>query len=186
MSPHIDPFLKMLTDLLTASLLAVLANAAAVKAPAPSYSVNIGKIGPWAHPDDTPAHSYIDPSGQYRFQSSHSGYGYGPTQSRIWSFWVGDNLESVTYDAASYGFDPKNPEDHNQNTTFRCNQLSPTGRDATMPGPGTYYTSANFCDLSGCRGSTRTAGSAQHALVKSASTGSPCATKDGELRYASR
>ncbi|BBA95697.1 hypothetical protein RVR_662 [Actinacidiphila reveromycinica] len=111
------------------------------------FTVSVGTTGTYAHPTDTPAGSYIDKDGTYYFQQSDGEY--GPTGPRYWDFFTGTDLETATRSAAiSDAVDPANPQDRNDDTTWRCDN-SPTGKDATNAPAGSGYTQRNFCDLVG-------------------------------------
>lgn len=58
--------------------------------------LTVGPIGEWTHQDDTPAFSFLDSDGKWYMQSSHSGYGIG--SSRRWSFYTGENFDSLAID----------------------------------------------------------------------------------------
>lgn len=116
--------------------------------------ITVGEIGPWTHPDDTPNFAFTDKDGTFYAQSSHAGYDY-PTApkgrgSRVWSFFSGNDYESLTLNKdLMSAADPNEPRDRNNETTFRCTVRSPTGREATMPPPESTYKDKNFCDLVG-------------------------------------
>ncbi|WP_224281276.1 RICIN domain-containing protein [Streptomyces sp. LS1784] len=116
--------------------------------PAPTtYTVSIGQTGSYAYPDDTPAGVYTDKDGTFYFQQSHSLY--GANDSRQWSFYTGTDFESATRSAAiSDAVNPANPNDKNDDTTWRCNN-SPTGLESTNAPQGSGYSQRNFCDLVG-------------------------------------
>ncbi|TQF06916.1 hypothetical protein E6W39_37900 [Kitasatospora acidiphila] len=123
--------------------------AAARTAPprAGSYTVTIGSSGGYAYPDDTPASVYTDKDGSFHFQESHSLY--GATDSRQWTFYSGSDFDSATADSAlDNAVNPSNPNDRNNDTTWRCNN-SPTGLTATAAPAGSGYAQPNYCDLSG-------------------------------------
>jgi hypothetical protein len=121
--------------------------AAAAPQAAPSYTVSVGSTGSYADPTDTPASSYIDKDGTYYFQQSDGEY--GPTGPRYWDFFTGTNLQTATRSSAiSDAVNPANPQDKNNDTTWRCDN-SPTGKTATDAPAGSGYTQKNFCDLVG-------------------------------------
>ena len=113
--------------------------------PSSSYTITVGDKGHFQSPDDTPATSYIDKDGTYYYQSAHSLY--GKTDSRVWGFWTGDDIDSAKKSPLSSYTNPSNPLDSNGNTTWRCNN-SPTGKISTMS-PYGNYAEPNFCDLTG-------------------------------------
>lgn len=138
------------------ALLAASPALGAAVARAPGYTVNVGSIGPWQYPDDTPAQAFIDKDGSYHLQQSHSLY--GDTQERRWNFYAGTTIDDVTPDNERINYvNPSNPLDSNGNTTWRCNN-SPTGKIATWPPRGIApngkpwaldYSQKNNCDLMG-------------------------------------
>lgn len=110
--------------------------------------LTVGPIGPWTHPDDTPAFPFTDKDGTFYTQSAHAGYEIDA--SRVWSFFTGPDIDSLKLNTAiTHSFDPNEPRDRNDNTTFRCTVRSPTGRESTMPPPTSSYKQKNFCDLAG-------------------------------------
>ncbi|MET8629133.1 RICIN domain-containing protein [Kitasatospora sp. NPDC004669] len=138
---------------LTAAALAALgtgtlaATPAAAKHAGATYTISIGKTGSYAYPDDTPASVYTDKDGTFYFQQSHSLY--GASDSRQWGFYTGTDFESATRSAAiSDAVDPSNPDDRNNDTTWRCDN-SPTGLEASRAPQGSGYSQQNFCDLVG-------------------------------------
>jgi hypothetical protein len=113
----------------------------------PTYTVTVGSKGSWTHPDDTPAASYIDKDGTYYFQQAHALY--GANDSRQWNFFTGTNLDTaVRSNAISNAVNPANPDDKNNDTTWRCNN-SPTGVESTYAPAGSGYSQRNYCDLAG-------------------------------------
>ncbi|WP_424215954.1 RICIN domain-containing protein (plasmid) [Streptomyces sp. BI20] len=140
---------------LSASLLTSPSAAGPAPSPAPSsasavadptITVSIGAKGPWNDPDDTPAHPFVDTDGTFRYQSAHALY--GAADDRAWVFRKGRDFDSATPDKAlENAADPNNPQDRNDDTTWRCDN-SPTGREAT-PAPGSGYSQRNYCDLMG-------------------------------------
>ncbi|MFJ2960586.1 RICIN domain-containing protein [Streptomyces sp. NPDC087270] len=145
---------KRLAVALLAAAMAVVgagASAASTATAAPAattgYTVSVGSKGTFAYPTDTPASSYIDKDGTYYFQQSDGEY--GPTGPRYWDFFTGTNLETATRSSAiSDAVNPANPQDRNNDTTWRCDN-SPTGKTATNAPAGSGYTQRNFCDLVG-------------------------------------
>lgn len=100
--------------------------AAARTAPprAGSYTVTIGSSGGYAYPDDTPASVYTDKDGSFHFQESHSLY--GATDSRQWTFYTGSDFDTASADSAlDNAVNPNNPNDRNNDTTWRCNNSPP-------------------------------------------------------------
>lgn len=134
------------------TLLTILTGAsAAVLSSRGDYSVTVGDIVPFANIDDTPAYSFIDKDGTYRFQQSHSLY--RPNQSRQWNFFTGTNIDTAVRDEKlSNAVNPNNPKDSNGDTTWRCNN-SPTGLKASFSPTGLNstlgYSQKNHCDLIG-------------------------------------
>ncbi|SEG80565.1 hypothetical protein SAMN05216223_11255 [Actinacidiphila yanglinensis] len=122
-------------------------SASAAPAEATGYTVSVGTTGTYAHPTDTPASSFVDKDGTYYFQQSDGEY--GPEGPRYWDFFSGTNLETATRSTAiSDAVNPANPQDRNDDTTWRCDN-SPTGLTATPAPAGSGYTQKNFCDLLG-------------------------------------
>lgn len=118
-------------------------------AKAPSYTVDVGAIGTYNHPTDTPAAPFIDADGTFHFQQSASLY--GANDPHEWEFYTGKNMDTATKDEAlSTAADPKNPQDKNDDTVWRCVN-GPTGREATKApaGSGSGYDLSNYCDLVG-------------------------------------
>ncbi|MFJ4871561.1 RICIN domain-containing protein [Streptomyces sp. NPDC088757] len=144
-----------LAGALTAAVLA-LAGGTALKAPAAtaapadasaSYTVTVGAKGSWTHPDDTPAGAYIDKDGTFYFQQAHALY--GANDPRKWSFFTGTDFDTATRSSAlSDAVDPANPDDRNDDTTWRCNN-SPTGVKSTRAPSTGSYAHRNYCDLAG-------------------------------------
>jgi hypothetical protein len=121
--------------------------AAAAPEAGATYTVTVGSKGSWTHPDDTPAASYIDKDGTYYFQQAHALY--GANDSRQWNFFTGTNLDTaVRSSAISNAVNPANPDDKNNDTTWRCNN-SPTGIESTYAPAGSGYSQRNYCDLAG-------------------------------------
>ncbi|KAL1407778.1 hypothetical protein Q8F55_007212 [Vanrija albida] len=138
------------------TLLAALASPAhgAAVARGTGYTVNVGALGAWKTPSDTPAASFIDKDGSYHLQQSAAAY--GASEERHWSFYAGADIDSAVWDrGVSSASDPRNPLDSNYNTTWRCNN-SPTGKIATYASgyegtgkPYPDYSQKNYCDLIG-------------------------------------
>ncbi|MFJ4598242.1 RICIN domain-containing protein [Kitasatospora sp. NPDC088861] len=132
--------------------LAPSASAAPAGAPAgaPStapYTVSVGKPVGYAHPTDTPAVPYTDKDGTFYFQQSAALY--GANDPRYWDFFTGTDFDSATRSSAlSNAVNPANPQDRNNDTTWRCNN-SPTGLTSTSAPAGSGYAQKNYCDLSG-------------------------------------
>ncbi|MFD8566991.1 RICIN domain-containing protein [Streptomyces sp. NPDC059639] len=113
----------------------------------PEYTVSVGAKGGWSHPDDSPAAPYIDKDGTFRYQSAHALY--GADDPREWTFYQGADFDSATRDAGlSDAVNPANPDDRNDDTTWRCDN-SPTGREATFAPDTSSYARKNYCDLMG-------------------------------------
>ncbi|MGW5736725.1 MULTISPECIES: RICIN domain-containing protein [Streptomyces] len=114
---------------------------------APAYQVSVGQKGPWTHPDDTPAATYIDKDGTFHYQSAHALY--GPDDPRKWTFYTGKDFDTATRDPKlSDAVNPANLKDRNDDTTWRCNN-SPTGREASQAEDTSHYAQKNYCDLMG-------------------------------------
>ncbi|MER5884162.1 RICIN domain-containing protein [Streptomyces sp. NPDC001941] len=158
MTPHLTlasrPFTTLSALLATAALLlaggagAVPAGAAPQAArAAASYTIAVGSPVPYTHPSDTPANGYVDKDGTFHFQQSAALY--GKDDPRHWEFFSGTDFDSATRDAAiSDAVNPANPQDRNDDTTWRCNN-SPTGRESTYAPANSGYAQRNYCDLSG-------------------------------------
>ncbi|WP_328707681.1 RICIN domain-containing protein [Streptomyces mesophilus] len=120
---------------------------AAAAEDAPSYSVNVGQIGTWTNPDDTPAGTYIDKDGTFHYQSAHALY--AANDPRKWSFYTGGDFDSAKLDTKlSSAVNPADARDRNDDTTWRCNN-SPTGRESTYAPDTSHYAQKNYCDLMG-------------------------------------
>ncbi|MET9933941.1 MULTISPECIES: RICIN domain-containing protein [unclassified Streptomyces] len=112
-----------------------------------SYTVTVGAKGSWTHPDDTPAGAYIDKDGTFYFQQAHALY--GANDPRKWSFFTGTDFDTATRSSAlSDAVDPANPDDRNNDTTWRCDN-SPTGVKSTRAPSTGSYAHRNYCDLAG-------------------------------------
>lgn len=111
--------------------------------------LSVGTIGPWPYPDDTPACGFLDKDGTFYMQQAHALY--GANDSRAWKFFSGASFDELKPHAALNGaVNASEPRDSNADTTFRCNVLSPTGREATRSTkPKSRYSEANYCDLAG-------------------------------------
>ncbi|MFJ4341532.1 RICIN domain-containing protein [Streptomyces sp. NPDC088915] len=126
---------------------AAAAPAGASSAADASYTVTVGAKGSWTHPDDTPAGAYIDKDGTFYFQQAHALY--GANDPRKWSFFTGTDFDTATRSSAlSDAADPANPDDRNNDTTWRCNN-SPTGVKSTRAPSTGSYAHRNYCDLAG-------------------------------------
>ncbi|MFI8081547.1 RICIN domain-containing protein [Kitasatospora sp. NPDC086009] len=111
------------------------------------YTVSIGSTGRYPTPTDTTAAPYTDKDGTFYFQQSAALY--GSTDPREWEFFTGADFDSATRSAAiSDAVNPANPQDANNNTTWRCNN-SPTGRESSFAPSGSGYAQKNYCDLTG-------------------------------------
>ena len=131
----------------TVALAAAAVAPSATAAPAPSYTISVGTIGTYNYPTDTPASPFIDSDGTFHFQQSASLY--GATDPHEWEFYTGSNMDTATKDQAlSTAADPKNPQDANNDTVWRCVN-GPTGREATKAPAGSGYAFSNYCDLVG-------------------------------------
>ncbi|GAA1363094.1 ricin-type beta-trefoil lectin domain protein [Streptomyces beijiangensis] len=117
----------------------------ATTAPAAKYSLSSGKAVSYARPDDTPASVYNDKDGTFYYTQAHALY--GADETRKWSFYTGANFDSTALSPISGAVNPANPDDRNDDTTWRCNN-SPTGLESTAAA-GSGYSQRNYCDLSG-------------------------------------
>ncbi|WP_406405016.1 RICIN domain-containing protein [Streptomyces sp. NBC_00879] len=116
-------------------------------ASAATYTVTVGSKGSWSHPDDTPAGTYIDKDGTFYFQQAKALY--GAKERREWNFFTGTDLDTATRSSKiSDAVNPANPNDKNNDTTWRCNN-SPTGTESTAPPQNRAYAHKNYCDLAG-------------------------------------
>ncbi|GAB3158969.1 hypothetical protein GCM10027258_71330 [Amycolatopsis stemonae] len=133
-----------------AAAVLVLAGAAAAPAaaapPAAGYTISVGAKGGWSAPTDSPAAPYLDKDGKFYFQQSAALY--GADDPREWEFYSGRDFDSFAKDPVSGAVNPANPDDRNDDTTWRCN-TSPTGVTATSPPAGSRYAQKNYCDLVG-------------------------------------
>ena len=107
-------------------------------ADAATYTVTVGSVGEWTHPDDTPASMVIDEKGDFHLQGAHALY--GKNHERRWTFWKGTTIDDITWDQEA------SSADDNWDTTTRCNE-SPTGRESTRAPGATSHSEANYCDL---------------------------------------
>ncbi|MGY0020163.1 RICIN domain-containing protein [Streptomyces sp. YJ-C3] len=116
-------------------------------ADAPTYTVSVGTKGPWTHPDDSPAATFIDKDGSFHYQSAHALY--GADDPREWTFYSGKDFDAAARDGElSDAVNPANADDRNDDTTWRCNN-SPTGRESTYAPDTSHYAQKNYCDLMG-------------------------------------
>ncbi|MFC7217595.1 RICIN domain-containing protein [Streptomyces polyrhachis] len=121
--------------------------AAADDSAEPAYTVNVGQLGKWTNPDDTPAATYIDKDGTFHYQSAHALY--AANDPRKWSFYTGSDFDTAKLDTkVSSAVNPANALDRNDDTTWRCNN-SPTGRESTYAPDTSHYSQRNYCDLMG-------------------------------------
>ncbi len=112
-----------------------------------TFSVSVGTTGAFRYPTDTPAAPFIDTDGTFHFQQSAALY--GADDPREWDFYTGANFDDATFSSdLSDAVNPNNPQDRNNDTTWRCN-TSPTGREATAAPAGSGYAQRNYCDLVG-------------------------------------
>ncbi|WP_317617769.1 RICIN domain-containing protein [Streptomyces sp. SDr-06] len=129
------------------ALAGAVAPPAAATSPGATYTVSVGSPVPYAHPTDTPASTYVDKDGTFYFQQSAALY--GAKDPRYWDFFTGTDMDSATRSGAiSDAVNPANPDDRNNDTTWRCNN-SPTGLEATYAVGNAGYSQKNYCDLSG-------------------------------------
>ena len=116
-------------------------------APGAAYTLSSTAPVEFDNLDDTPASSFISADGQFLYQSSYSLY--GPTDGRVWNFYTGSDFDTATPDSTlDNAVDPKNPQDSNADTTWRCDH-SPTGDEATSAPASSGYAQPNYCDLLG-------------------------------------
>ena len=116
-------------------------------APGASYTFSSTPPVEFDNLDDTPASTFVSAAGTFFYQSSYSLY--GATDGRVWNFYTGSNFDTATADTAlDNSVNPKNPQDSNADTTWRCNN-SPTGDEATSAPAGSGYAQRNYCDLLG-------------------------------------
>ena len=143
--PHARTRLAAITAAAIATSVALLPQPA--NAAPPSYTVSYGATGTFQYPTDTPASPFLDKDGTFYFQQSASLY--GATAPRYWDFFTGTNFDDATRSAAiSDAVNPANPDDRNNNTTWRCNN-SPTGLESTNAPAGSGYSQRNYCTLIG-------------------------------------
>ncbi|MCX5208331.1 RICIN domain-containing protein [Kitasatospora sp. NBC_00240] len=135
---------------LTAALLGLAVGAVSPASAAPptgTYTVGVGSPVPYAYPNDTPSAPYVDKDGTFYFQQSNAQY--EATGPRYWSFFTGTDFDTATRSSAISDFvNPANPNDKNNDTTWRCNN-SPTGLEASYAPAGSRYAQKNYCDLAG-------------------------------------
>nr|WP_241741139.1 RICIN domain-containing protein [Streptomyces sp. L2] len=113
----------------------------------PVYDVTVGTPVPFANPTDTPATPFTDRDGTFHYQQSAALY--GAADPRSWDFYTGTDFDTATFDdRLSKAVNPADPDDRNDDTTWRCDN-SPTGREATYAPSGSGYAQKNYCDLSG-------------------------------------
>ncbi|WP_426625309.1 discoidin domain-containing protein [Leifsonia sp. McL0607] len=114
-------------------------------APATTYTVTMGATGSNPVVADSPSSPYIDKDGTFYTQQSTALY--GATDTRVWAFKTGTDIDHLSTAAIANSADPANSQDNNNNTTWRCNN-SPTGLSATVS-TGSAYPELNYCDLIG-------------------------------------
>ncbi|MET8718975.1 RICIN domain-containing protein [Streptomyces misionensis] len=127
----------------------VLGGATATPAPAApaAYRVTVGSPVPFPNPTDTPASPFLDKDGTFHYQQAAALY--GAADPRSWDFYTGTDFDTATFDhSLSDAVNPANPNDRNDDTTWRCNN-SPTGREADYAPAGSGYAQKNYCDLVG-------------------------------------
>lgn len=111
-------------------------------------ALSVSSVSPWGYPDDTPAASLLSKDGKWYFSQAHALY--GAQQGRKWSFFSGADYDSFALDTGlTNAVNASEPRDSNADTTFRCNELSPTGRESTYAPSLAHYSQRNFCDLVG-------------------------------------
>ncbi|MGW0629734.1 RICIN domain-containing protein [Streptomyces sp. NPDC002758] len=122
------------------------APASSASPPAATYNVTVGAPVPFANPTDTLASPYVDKDSTFHYQQSAALY--GANDPRTWDFYTGTDFDTATFDRTiSEAANPANPDDRNDDTTWRCNN-SPTGREATYAPSGSGYAQRNYRDLS--------------------------------------
>ncbi|MFE3113072.1 RICIN domain-containing protein [Kitasatospora indigofera] len=125
----------------------VAAPASAASPSAATYTIGVGTPVPYTHPTDTQATPYVDKDGTFWFQQSAALY--GAADARYWDFFTGTDFDTATRSGAvSDSVNPANPDDRNDDTSWRCNN-SPTGRQATYAPSGAGFAQKNYCDLAG-------------------------------------
>ena len=103
------------------------ATTASATPPSATYSVTVDSTGSFPYQTDSPASPYIDKDGTFYFQQSYNQYDAATTPDHYWQFFSGTTMDTATENTAiSNAVDPNNPQDSNDNTTWRCNN-SPTG-----------------------------------------------------------
>ncbi|WP_194920254.1 RICIN domain-containing protein [Catenulispora rubra] len=123
-----------------------LAPNASATPPSATYTISVGSPVSSSPYDDSPASMYTDKDGTFYTQLSHSLY--GASQGRAWDFFTGSNFGSVHTAGISSAVNPANPQDRNDDTTWRCNN-SVTGVNSTYTTDTGSYSQRNFCDLIG-------------------------------------
>ncbi|MFJ8388846.1 RICIN domain-containing protein [Streptomyces sp. NPDC094438] len=118
----------------------------AVSAPGAAYDLSAAKPVAFSNVDDTPAAVFLDRTGKFYYQQSHSLY--GKSDSRQWSFYSGRDFDTAELDPISSAVNPAHPQDRNDDTTWRCD-TGPTGKEATPAPSGSGYSQRNYCDLLG-------------------------------------
>ncbi|WP_405913987.1 RICIN domain-containing protein [Streptomyces sp. NBC_00963] len=119
---------------------------AAESAPGPKYSLSASAPVEYGNPDDTPASVFTAKDGRFFYQQSDAEY--GAKDPRAWSFYSGSDFDSAKPDPISGAVNPANPQDRNDDTTWRCDN-SPTGKEATPTPVTSGYAQPNYCDLAG-------------------------------------
>ncbi|MFD8453478.1 MULTISPECIES: RICIN domain-containing protein [Streptomyces] len=115
-------------------------------APGPEYTLTGSAPVAYDRPDDTPAGVFTAKDGTFYYQQAHALY--SADDPRKWSFYSGTDFDHTELDPISQAVNPDNPEDRNDDTTWRCNN-SPTGKESTKAPDGSSYAHPNYCDLAG-------------------------------------
>lgn len=111
----------------------------------PAYTVSVDSIGTWQNPTDTPASPFVDKDGTFYYEQAEANY--GPTAPREWTFFTGSTIDdAAAATEINDSVNPANPQDRNDDTTWRCNH-SPTGVESTYAPAGSSYSQRNYCDL---------------------------------------
>ncbi|MDN5795717.1 MAG: RICIN domain-containing protein [Intrasporangium sp.] len=111
----------------------------------PTFTVSVDSIGVWQNPTDTPASPFIDKDGTFYYEQAEANYAL--TDPRKWTFFSGGTIDDATAAATiNSSVNPANPDDRNNDTTWRCNN-SPTGLESTYAPAGSRYSQRNYCDL---------------------------------------
>lgn len=111
----------------------------------PAYTVSVDSVGVWTNPTDTPASPFVDTDGTFYYEQAEANYAL--TDPRHWQFFTGNTMDDATAATAiNDAVNPANPEDRNDDTTWRCNN-SPTGLESTYAPAGSRYSQRNYCDL---------------------------------------